>query len=61
MPDKDLPQGELEDARSIVNILFQVLRILSFYTEEHTNCQAGLMRLHKDLGNYLEKNQALIG
>ena len=59
MPDKDLPQEALEDARSIVNILFQVLRMLSFYAEDHTNCQAGLMRLHKDLGNFLEKNQEL--
>ena len=59
IPDKDQPQEALEDARSIVNILFQVLRMLSFYAEDHTNCQAGLMRLHKDLGNFLEKNEEL--
>ena len=59
MPDKDLPQEALEDARSIVSILFQVLRMLSFYAKDHTNCQAGLMRLHKDLGSFLEKNQEL--
>jgi hypothetical protein len=59
IPDKVQPQEALEDARSIVNILFQVLRMLSFYAEDHTNCQAGLMRLHKDLGNFLEKNEEL--
>ncbi|MGB5422021.1 MAG: hypothetical protein WBN03_07665 [Desulfobacterales bacterium] len=55
MPDQNQPQEALEDARSIVNILLQVLRMLSFYAEGHTNCQAGFIRLQKDLGNFLEK------
>ena len=59
IPDKDQPQEVLEAAQSIVNILLQVLRMLSFYAEEHSNCQACLTRLHKELGNFLEKNQEL--
>ena len=59
IPDKDQPQEELEAVQSIVNILLQVLRMLSFYAEEHSNCQACLTRLHKELGNFLQKNQEL--
>ena len=59
IPDKDQPQEELEAVQSIVNILLQVIRMLSFYAEEHSNCQACLTRLHKELGNFLQKNQEL--
>jgi hypothetical protein len=59
IPDKDQPQEAREVAQSIVNVLLQVLRMLSFYAKEHSNCQACLTRLHKELGNFLEKNQEL--
>ena len=55
MPDKNQTQEALEDARAIVNILLQVLSMLSFYAEDHTNCRSGFIRLQKDLGNFLEK------